>query len=116
VCGAVVVSLVDDQGGQCAIDGYSAGHNDQQVFIRLCPVKIHLAPSWSPTETNADKLKQMGSREALGIQECVPELIPSSRSDTSAPLHVIFAPVRRAAPTACVRIGGFWVGKQVWDT
>jgi hypothetical protein len=38
----VVVLLLDDQGGQDAIEGNNTGRNDQQVFFRLHPVKIHL--------------------------------------------------------------------------
>ena len=40
--GAVVVLLLDDQGGQDAIEGNNTGCNDQQVFFRLHPVKVHL--------------------------------------------------------------------------
>jgi hypothetical protein len=53
--GVWVVLLVDDQGGQGAVENSSTGHYDQQVFFRLRPVKVHFqSPGWASVKADGD--------------------------------------------------------------
>jgi hypothetical protein len=50
--------LVDDQGGQDAVDGDSAGQNNQQQFIRRHPAEIHSSsPSLNTVQPIHDALR-----------------------------------------------------------